>query len=151
MYGLTAPLVNNFAKGCAIKFLLELAIKRSFIKIAQQSKPEILRFGITTGATATIFHAVLCFLRRMGKRKGFRYALNMSRRLAIILASLFSAMPLLCGLQANELNLIKLIFYPLAFRCIFDKAIEQGWVVPFKHGDILAYVMMNVFVAFTYT
>lgn len=144
-------MVNNFAKGCAIKFLLELALKRSFSKIFKQSMKDILRFGITTGSTATVFHGVLCILRRIGKKKGLRYALDISRRMAIIIASLFSSLPLLYGLQDNELNLLKLIFYPLAFRCVFDKAVELGWVTPFKHGDIIAYVCFNVWVAFTYT
>jgi hypothetical protein len=44
-----------------------------------------------------------------------------------------------------------LIFYPLAFRCLFDKIVEKGWITPFKHGDILAYVLANICVGFTYT
>lgn len=50
-----------------MKLLLELAIKRSFVKLYTHSKSEILRFGITIGLTATTFHAVMCLLRRIGR------------------------------------------------------------------------------------
>jgi hypothetical protein len=66
-WGLTVPLVNNFTRGAIVKFLLELAIKRSFVKLYKHSKSEILRFGITIGLTATTFHAAMCLLRRIGK------------------------------------------------------------------------------------
>ena len=145
------PLVNNFTRGAITKFLLELAMKRSFSKVLNRSKKEIIRFGLTIGLTAMTFHAVICLLRRLGKKKGKKFAFNISRRLAIIIAAIASAVPLFYGLLPNEQNLIKLIFYPLAFRCAFDKIVELGWIVPFKHGDILAYVLASVFVAFTYT
>lgn len=69
----------------------------------------------------------------------------------MIIAAVISIVPLLTGLQPNEQNLLKLIFYPLAFRCLFDKIVEKGWITPFKHGDILAYVLANICVGFTYT
>jgi hypothetical protein len=134
-----------------IKTLLELAMKRSPIKVWRHSRSEIVRFGLTIGITAVTFHAVLCLLRRIGKSRGVRFALNMGRKLAMIIAAMVASLPLLYGLQAGELNLLKLIFYPLAFRCFVDKMIELGWLKTFKHGDILAYVLVNLFVAFTYT
>jgi hypothetical protein len=69
----------------------------------------------------------------------------------MMIAAIASVVPILTGLQPNEQNLIKLIFYPLAFRCLFDKIVELGWITPFKHGDILAYVLANICVGFTYT
>lgn len=145
------PLVNNFTRGSIAKFLLELAMRRSFTMVFKHSKKEIFRFGLTIGLTAMTFHAVICLLRRLGKKKGVRFAYNISRKLAIIIAAVASAVPMFFGLMPNEQNLIKLIFYPLAFRCVFDKTVESGWIVPFKHGDILAYVVASIFVAFTYT
>jgi hypothetical protein len=91
-------MVNNFTKGCLAKFLLELATKRSLIKIWRKSKSDIVRFGFIIGITATTFHAVLCLLRRLGKKKGYRFALNMGRKLAMILAAAVSALPLVYGL-----------------------------------------------------
>ena len=97
-WGLTVPLVNNFSKGALIKFLLELAIKRNLKKIYKHSKSEILRFGLTIGVTAMAFHAVLCLLRRLGKSKGFKFAYNISRKVAMIIAAVISSVPLLYGL-----------------------------------------------------
>lgn len=96
------PLVNNFTRGAIVKFLLELAIKRSFVKLYKHSKSEILRFGITIGLTAMTFHAVMCLLRRIGKSQGYKFANNISRRFAVIIAAVASVIPLLTGLQPNE-------------------------------------------------
>lgn len=74
----------------------------------------------------------------------------MGRRLAVIIAAMASAIPIVQGLQDNEQNLVKLLFYPLAFRCLFDKLFEKGWLRKFKHGDIIGYVIANIFITFTY-
>ena len=95
-------MVNNFTKACLVKFLLELATKRSLFKILRHSKSEIARFGLVIALAATTFHAVLCLLRRLGKRKGYRFAFNISRKLAMILAASVSAFPLVYGLLPNE-------------------------------------------------
>lgn len=95
-------MVNNFSKACVVKFLLELATKRSLIKIWRHSKSEIVRFGLVIGLAATTFHAILCLLRRLGKRKGYRFAFNIGRKFAMIFAATISAVPLMYGLQSNE-------------------------------------------------
>jgi len=69
LWALTVPLVSNFAKGCAIKFLLELIAKRSLFKVYQRSSRQIPRIGATIGLSAMVFHGVMCFLRRLGKKK----------------------------------------------------------------------------------
>ena len=45
------------------------------------------------------------------------------------------------GLENSEMNLVKLIFYPLAWRCICDKSMEVGLIPKFWGGEVLAYMI----------
>lgn len=147
---LTVPMVDNFAKGCIVKFLLELVLKRSFGKVLRSSLHEIGRFGLVTALTATTFHSVLCLLRRLGKSNGHKYVFNLGRRIAIVLAAMASSVPLYVGLQPNEQNLIKLIFFPLAFRCVVATLTDCGFKQP-KHAEIYAYFVIAWFTGWAYT
>ena len=70
--------------------------------------------------------------------------------MACLLAAFISTMPLVIGLQSGEQNLLKLLFFPLAFRCLCNKIMEIGLVSQFKHGDIVFYMLCGVFCSYTY-
>ena len=60
-----------------------------------------------------------------------------------------SVIPLFLGLNEKEKNLMKLFFFPLAFRCFSNKTIEIGLVPRPRHGDILAYGIFAFLIPFT--
>ena len=74
----------------------------------------------------------------------------MTDQMACLIAAFTSVLPLAVGLQPGEQNLLKLLFFPLAFRCLCDKLMETGLVPKFKHGDILFYMLCGVFCSYTY-
>lgn len=143
------PFIRIFLRAGVIKFLLSLIQTRSFSKLMGAFRYEIPRFGATFGATAALFHLLLCVLRRL-RKKGHKYFMNMTDQLACMIAAFISVLPLIVGLQQSELNLVKLLFFPLVFRCLCDKMMEIGMVTPFKHSDILAYMFTGFFVSYTY-
>ena len=57
---------------------------------------------------------------------------------------------MLIGLKSDEMKIVKLLFYPLAYRCICDKALEIGLVSPFKHGDIMFYMVSTTLWGYSY-
>ena len=54
-----------------------------------------------------------------------------------------STFPLIFGLERGELSLVKLFIFQLAFRCVTNKLIERGLIPKFKHGDILAFAIVD--------
>ena len=74
----------------------------------------------------------------------------MTDQMASLIAAFISTLPLVVGLQPGELNLLKLLFFPLAFRCLSDKLMEIGLVPQFKHGDIFFYMLCGVFCSYSY-
>ena len=64
-------------------------------------------------------------------------------------AALVSGLFLSSQLQNGEKNLMKLLFYPLAFRCLCDKILDVGLVSQIRHGDILVYMIFGFFCAFS--
>ena len=64
------------------------------------------------------------------------------------IAAMVSVIPLYFGLQDKEKNLMKLFFFPLAFRCLSNKTIEIGLIPRPNHGDILAYGIFVWFMGF---
>ena len=67
------------------------------------------------------------------------------------MAAFFSSIALVIGLQPGEISLLKLLFYPLAFRCLCHKVLEIGLVKERKHGDILVYMIVAFFCGYTYS
>ena len=74
----------------------------------------------------------------------------MTEKSACLLAAIVCVLPLALGLHKNEKNLVKLIFFPLAFRCLTDLMLDVGLIPKFKHGDILGYMLTSFFVSYAY-
>ena len=49
------------------------------------------------------------------------------------------------------MNLVKLIFYPLAWRCLCDKAVDVGLLPKFWGGEVLGYMICCWCIPYTYT
>ena len=78
--------------------------------------------------------------------KSFR---KLTTQMKAFIAAMISVIPLFIGLQDKEKNLMKLFFFPLAFRCLSNKTIEIGLVPRPKHGDILAYGIFAYLIGFS--
>ena len=111
---------------------------------------EVPRFGAIFGSAAAIFHLALCFLRRWGKRQARTWPKGLTEKSACLLAALVCVLPIGLGLHNNEKNLVKLIFFPLAFRCLTNMLIEMGLLPTGKHGDILGYMLSCYAVVYSY-
>ena len=75
--------------------------------------------------------------------------LKLTEKTMCMLAAFISGLFLSFQVQKGEKNLLKLLFYPLAFRCLCDKLLDIGFVSKFKHGDILVYMVFGFFCAFS--
>ena len=130
------PFMSNFIKGCTIKILLELISKRSFKHLYKQMKYHVPRFGLIIGSVSFLFYLLMCFHHR-GK------FLKNRRGQAIFVAAMISALPII-GLKKNELGLVKLLFFPVAWRC-FCQIMLKKKIVPSisRHGDILTYMALS--------
>lgn len=144
------PFLRNMIKASTIKFLFELLSTRSFVKTIEKLRYNIPRFGAILGSCAITFHLMMCFIRRLGKRYGKKWPFKMTEKTASFTAAFLSVLPIVLGLQRSEMDLLKLIFFPLAWRCLVDKLIEMGFMPKFKHGDILAYMITNCLTPYTY-
>ena len=97
-----------------------------------------------------MFHLLLCIMKQLRRRKkGQRWFLNMSDEMACMIAAFGSGTVLAAGLQPGEMNLLKLFFIPLAWRCFCDKMMDIGLIPRFKHGDILVYMIIGFFCSFS--
>ena len=144
------PFLRNFVGAAIIKFLLELLSTRSFTKAIEKLRFDVPRFGAVFGSMAAIFHLTLCFFRRLGKRQGRKWPNKMSERSASLLAAIICTLPIAIGLRKSEMSLIKLIFFPLAWRCLCDTLIEIGLLPHFKHGEILGYMISSCLIPYSY-
>ena len=144
------PFIRNALKTCLIKFVFALLSTRSIAKTIEQLRYDVPRFGVTFGLAAALFHLAICLLRRLGKRSGTKWPLKMSDVQAYFVAAFACSFPIVFGLQKNELSLVKLVFFPLAFRCITDKLLEAGILPKFVGGDILGYMLVCCFCPYSY-
>ena len=147
--GAGPPFARNFISSAILKFLFELISTRSVTKALRCMRWEVPRFGAIFGSAAALFHLALCFFRRWGKSQARVWPKGLTERSASFLAALVCVLPLV-GLQKNESNIVKLIFFPLAFRCLCNTLIEVGLIPAFKHGDILGYMIGSFVVPFAY-
>ena len=74
----------------------------------------------------------------------------MTEKSASLLAAIVCVLPLALGLHKSEKNLVKLMFFPLAFRCLCNLLMEVGLIPTFKHGDILGYMLSCYAVVYSY-
>ena len=118
-------------------------------KIHSAFVKDIPRFALTFGATAVVFHLILCVFKRLGKRKGQKWFLKMTDKKVCTIAAFFATLPLAIGLQPNEINVLKMLFFPMMFRCIFDTLLAQQIVLKLEFGSVLAYMLVTFIAAYT--
>ena len=65
---------------------------------------------------------------------------------------MISSLPIGLIKTKQEQNLIKLLCFPLAFRCLFDKLFEKKWL-PYmgKHGGIIGYMLTASIIGVTFS
>lgn len=128
--------MSNFIKGCAIKIVLELVSKRSFKHLYQQMKYHVPRFGLIIGSVSGIFYILMCLQHRAKILKN-------RRGQAIFLAAMISSLPMM-GLRKNEQGLVKLLFFPIAWRCFCQILLTKRIIPSFsRHGDIFTYMCLS--------
>ena len=109
---------------------------------------DIPRFAFTFGATAAVFHLILCVFRRLGKYRGRKWFARMTDKAVCLIAAFIATIPLAIGLEARELNVLKMLFFPMAFRCICDMLLAKKIVPKFVFGDVLAYMCATYFMTY---
>ena len=109
-----------------MKLLLSVFRMRSFKKFFEVLRFDILRFGGTLGAVSALFHLLLCLIERLTKDTDWTE--HQKKRISFFVAGFASSIPLAVGLQPGELSLLKLLFFPLAYRCLCNKSLEIGLV-----------------------
>ena len=95
-------------------------------KLFDVFKDDIPRFGGTLGMVSALFHFMVCIMNRLTKDK--KWTEKQKSRITFFVAAFISSIPLVVGLQPGELSLLKLLFYPLAYRCVCNKFLEIGLV-----------------------
>ena len=112
-------------------------------------RAEVPKFGVTLGVTAAGYHLTMCLLKKMNKLTKDRRYKDLTKKSMCTMAAFISGLFLSANLANGEKNLLKLLFYPLAFRCLSDKLLDIGLVPQFKHGDIVVYMIFGFFFAFS--
>jgi len=69
---------------------------------------------------------------------------------AIFIAGMMSAIPLLVGMKAKEMNLLKLFMFPLVSRCIVDKLLELGYLPTVPYGSVISYMLACFIITYGY-
>ena len=109
---------------------------------------DIPRFGATFGLASALYHFTICYFKRLKKKYS---RAEVSERMAIFIAAMIGSLPLSFGLQKNEINLVKLLFYPLLARCVCDKLLEIGLIPKIERGgDVLAYMLACFPIPYTF-
>ena len=144
------PFFRTVLKAGFIKFLLTLVSTRNVTKTIESFKYEIPRFGAAFGVAGALVQIVIWFLRRYAKKMGNKWPFKLSDKHAYFLAALLCSLPITFGLNAAELNLAKLLFFPLAWRCLSDKVLQKGLVPNVRHGDIIVYMLVCFFCSYTF-
>ena len=131
-----------FVKSCIFKSVLELIGHRKIKLLVHQLKSCVPRFGLTCGLISVFFMLSMCALTRNESK--------LSKKRKIFIAAMISALPALIGFSSQEIRLIKLMMFPLVFRCIGTKLFEKGFPQMKRHGGIVAYVLLTNIIAFSY-
>ena len=50
----------------------------------------------------------------------------------------------------GEQSILKLLIYPRVIECIFQLLCEKGYLIKFKHGDVLAYAIQVIAITYNY-
>ena len=111
-----APFSMNFLRAAIFRIAIQAVSKRSLTKILEAFTSIAPRFGVAVGLASVAFNLTMCLLRRLRNRG----KIKISKPLCALLSGLAFAMPLAYGLDKTELQILKLLLYPLAFRCFVN-------------------------------
>ena len=119
------PFIKNFVRAGIIKLIMTLSQTRNLKVILGAFSSDIPRFATIFGIAAALFHLILCVFKRFGKRQSSNWLFKMRNQQVCFFAAFFAALPLALGLQPREVNVLKMLFFPMLFRCMCDKALES--------------------------
>ena len=88
----------------------------------------------------------MCLLRRIKKQ----LKLKISKQNVAFVSAIAGTLPLIIGLQSQEIRLLKLILFPLAFRCLTEKLLAQGIIPSVKGGTIISYMLACYALSYCY-
>ena len=136
------------------KVALDLAANRNLQKLYTVLKKEAPRFALGVGLLSAIFHAVMCSLTRL-KHLSEKQILKrlLSNKFCHMIAGMASAIPIVLIMNPQEQNLLKLFFFPLAFRCLVDKLLQLKLLpnLGTNFGSVISYMLVTTIIGFTYT
>lgn len=102
-----------------------MALKTFFVAIATRNLTKVFRnllnfpkFGLAFGLMSALFHVALCISERLKDKVGL--SPKTFKTVAIVVAGFMSSLPINM-VTKQEQNLLRLFFYPLAWRCLFGK------------------------------
>ena len=98
----------------------------SFKRLVEVLRFDIPRFGGTLGVASALFHLILCLMERL--TKDIKCEEYQRKCISFFVAGFVSSLILTIGLLPGELSLLKLFFYPLAYRCLCNTLLETGFV-----------------------
>ena len=101
---------------------------------------------MTVGLASFAFYLTMCLMRRIRNRA----KLKISKQLCTAVSGIAFAMPLAFGLNKIELQIFKLLLYPLAFRCLVNYLQVKSGIPSFSGGDILSYMVVTFCVTYCY-
>ena len=97
---------------------------------------------------SAVFHFCICIFERIKER--IPLSPELAKFCVLFISGAISSLPMSL-LNSTEQNLLKLFFFPLAFRCFFDKMLELGFMPRLKGGDIISYVLASSVIGYVWT
>ena len=140
------PFSQTFFKAAIFKLLVTVITTRSLTKIIKSLGHHVPRFGLAISLSTVVFHLAMCVLRRLSKQ----FRLRIPKSKAAFAAAILCTIPLKLGLQTAELKILKLLLYPLTFRCFVEKLLSLGVIPKIRGGSILSYMIVTYVIAYCY-
>eukprot|EP00347_Sterkiella_histriomuscorum_P006292 403353327 len=131
---------TNFLRGAALKLVLRIITERSIQSLLKQYS-DIPKFGIVVGLFSALYKATRCLLNK--------YMPKLDRSLKLYIAGMVSSLAILIA-SPGEQSILKLLIYPRAFECLYQLLCEKGYLIKFKHGDILFYAFQVIAITYNY-
>ena len=92
----------------------------------------IPNFGVVVGLFSGLYKLARCLLNR--------FYPNLKTEYKTYISGMISSLALLLA-NPGEQSILKMLIYPRALECLFQLLCEKGYLVKFRHGDILAYAI----------
>lgn len=97
---------------------------------------------------SSCYHISMCLIERIKDKVPIKRKLL--RAIILFISGCVSSIPL-NWLDNQEQSLLKLFFFPLAYRCLVDKLRMKGVIPDIKHGSVLGYVLSAGIIGFVWT